>query len=97
MVHSSIFRASSVFNKLATCACVVALKVKEGKVTYIRFIAHTTQDNSESEVTGEELDEFRGRYLRKKIHTTMISAQKRRFKEIYAISTSNAAATSNYT
>jgi len=70
----------------------------EGNVAYIRFTVHTSQENSETEVTSEELG-FRGRYLKKekKVHTTMISTQKRRFTEISGTSTSYSAATPNYT
>jgi hypothetical protein len=30
----------------------------EAKVAYIRFTVHTPEENSEAEVTDEELDEF---------------------------------------
>jgi hypothetical protein len=55
-------------------------------MAYIRFIALTPQDNSESEVTGEELDKFRGRYLKKNTHSNDFSTEKafqRNFRHLY--------------
>jgi hypothetical protein len=60
----------------------------EGKVAYIRFTVHTSQENCETVVTSEVLDEFREALLRKKIHNNDFDTEKafhRNFRHLYFV------------